>query len=44
MHSLIDHHHPTQYILLIEKLRTGSKEGKTAATHTHTHSLINEYI
>ena len=29
------HHHPTQCIPLIEKLWTGSEEGRTAATHTH---------
>ena len=29
------YHHPIQCIPLKEKLRTRSREGKTAATHTH---------
>ena len=29
------HHHPTQCIPLIEKLWTGSREGRTEASHTH---------
>ena len=29
------HHHPIQCIPLIEKLWTGSGEGRTTATHTH---------
>ena len=33
--SLHHHRHPTQCIPLIERLWTGSGEGRTAATHTH---------
>ena len=30
------HHHPTQYIALIEKLCTESREDRTGPTHSHT--------
>ena len=29
------YHHPTKYIPLIEKLWTGPRKGRTAATHTY---------